>query len=366
MIAVAEYDLSLQLFAGKVDKGAGIIYGATVGQSNVEATGKFVFLDKDGNLVRDPELAARKLQVVTDAETLATLMTAAAAAGGSTKSREDHDDSVGARLGFADNFKLVGNKVTCDIHVFDNYRNRDLFLETAAKTPKEIGLSIDMNPSFEIFRDRALMRIEELFAVDIVDEGAITHDGLFLNRGVDKTPKVKLAAEPKTTMADDKKEPTVSDCMTAISELAKNFAAYAAANPPKKVVDADDDGMSAVKTALTDLSMKLAATTEAIGEMKKTHAALGLKAGESKGGESADSTAEAERTRLAAEKAKGEKTYLQIVDEMKLARKADLDAGKIKPADIHSEAMRLHSEKYREHLKSKGVYDSSRDRMQLA
>lgn len=183
MNTTATHELALQLIASAVDARTGTIRGVTVAQAGVEATGKYILLDADGNLTRDPAIARRRLQVVTDAKTLETLMVAANAAGGSSKSREDHDESLGARIGYADNFKLEGNRVVCDLHVFDSYRNRNLLLETAAKTPKEIGISIDMTPRWEIENGRALMRIEELMAVDVVDEGAITHDGLFLNRG---------------------------------------------------------------------------------------------------------------------------------------------------------------------------------------
>lgn len=361
MIALrAEYDFALQLAAGAVDAKTGIIRGVTVAQAGVEATGKFILLDADGNLTRDPALAKRKLQVVTDAKTLETLLRAAGVAGGSTKSREDHDESIGARIGFADNFSLADGKVICDIHVFDNYRHRDLLLETAAKTPKEIGVSIDMTPSFEIHNGRALMRIEELIAVDVVDEGAITHDGLFLNRSVDNSPKVKseeIKPTPSPAMAEDKKpEPSVADCMTAIGELAKSVASLAA-KMNEKPADAAGEQL---KATLGEINTKLAAQATAIAEVKQTAAALGQKPGAAAGA-NADAASETERQRLAAEQEKGKKGYLDLVEDEKKARKSDLDSGKLKAGDIHKIVMNANPEKYREHLKATGIYDQSRD-----
>jgi hypothetical protein len=350
MVALyAECELALQLSAGAVDAKTGVIRGVTVAQANVEATGKFVMLDTQNNLTRDPEKAARKLKVVTDNLTLETLLAAANAVGGTSKSREDHDDSIGARIGYADNFHLADGKVTADLHVFDSYRHRDLLLETAAKTPKEIGISIDMTPRWEIHNDRALMRIEELLAVDVVDEGAITHDGLFLARGVDNPPKVTLSTQPSpSAMADAPKEPTLQDCMTAISTLTSSVTSLAGTVAEmQKNSKASADQMAAGQN---DLREKLAAANTAIAEVKQTAPAAG-----------ADAAAETERARLAAEQERNGKTYLQLVDAEKVARKADLDSGKLKGGDIHKIVMSAHPEKYREHLKSGGIYDKSRD-----
>lgn len=362
MVALfAEYDLSLQLAAGAVDAKTGIIRGVTVAQANVQATGKFLLLDKDGNVTRDPQLAARKLPIFTDEKTLETLIAAAQKAGGSAKSREDHNEDLGARLGYADAFAKTDGKVTCDLHVFDNYRNRALLLETAAKTPKEVGISIDMTPSFEVFRDRALMRIDELIAVDVVDEGAITHDGLFLGRGVDNLPKVTLSAtQPSPAMADEpaKKPATLEDCMTAISNLASTVGSLAGT-----VSELQKNSSSAAEkmaASQKETNEKLAAQATTIAEVKQTAAALGQKPAAGSGG-NADAAAETERLRLAAEQEKGKKTYLDLVEDEKKARKADLDSGKLKAGDIHGLVMSAHPEKYRAHLKSGGIYDSTRD-----
>ncbi len=359
--ARAEHDLSIQLAASAaVDTKTGIIRGVTVGQAGVEATGKFIHLDVDGNMTRDPNKAVRKLQIVTDAKTLETLMAAAAAGGLKFKSREDHDDSIGARVGFADNFALKGDKVTCDLHVFDSYRNRELLLETAAKTPEEVGISIDMDPSYEVHIGRALMRIETLYAVDVVDEGAITHDGLFLSRGVDNTPKVTLSAtQPSPAMADEpaKKPATLEDCMSALGALATSVTALAGTVAQMQSKAPSEE----LAATMTEINTKLAAQATTLAEVKQTQAALGQKPAGSGAASGADAAAETERARLSAETAQAGKTYLQLVDETKLARKADLDSGKLKAGDIHGLVMSAHPEKYRAHLKAGGIYDQGRD-----
>src|SRR5882724_9044991 len=90
-----------------VDHAKGSIRGATVAKAGVEAIGKFVYLDVNGQVTRNAGQACKKLPVYTDAKMLDTLMAAAQDAGGRVKVRSDHDDSISARAGFADNFRKV-------------------------------------------------------------------------------------------------------------------------------------------------------------------------------------------------------------------------------------------------------------------
>lgn len=341
MTTIADHDLSFQLNATAIDELSGIIRGATVAQAGVEAIGKFVMLDANGNLTREPEEAARKLQVVTDDSTLDSLMAAAQDAGGVLKVRSDHNDSLEARAGYADNFKKVGNRVVCDLHLNKSYRDRDIVLETAKNTPKLIGLSIDMIPSFVITKDSALMRIAELTAVDIVDAGAITHDGLFLSRGVDTKSKVVITQEilPTNKMANDK-EPTLAECLAQISSLSTALAELKAAAAP-------DKGKEAM-SAISELRTELAAIKESQVTLSKERAALGLKA-EDAVVLKALADAESERVRLKAEADKNKpKSYLELVE----AKKAE---GKLKPSECHRAVMSSNPKEYALHLAANGV-----------
>lgn len=345
MTTISEHDLSFQLNAIAVDSESGIIRGATVAQAGVEAIGKFVMLDANGNLTRDPELAVRKLQVVTDSTTLDSLMTAAEQAGGVLKIRSDHDDSLQARAGFADNFRKVENRVVCDLHLNKSYRDRDIVLETANSTPKLIGLSIDMTPNFELTKTSALMRISELLAVDIVDAGAITHDGLFLSRGVDSKSKIKVSEQisPNTKMVKaDKTPPTVEECMALLQTLSTTVAELRASAG----ADKSKEAMSAVEGLRTEL----AAVKENQVKLSQEKAALGIKP-EDAAVLKAMADAETERVRLAAEADKNKpKTYLELV-EAKFAE----GAGKLKKSECHSLIMASDKKAYALHLAASGV-----------
>jgi len=158
---------------------AGLLQGVCVLTAGVQTIGKFVFVDANGQITKDPTAARKKLPVWTDAESLTSLLAAVREAGGKLRVRSDHDDTIAARAGTAENFQREGDKVTCDIELNDSYRDRDIVLEVATKTPDLLGCSISFTPVFEIKADRALMRIATIEAVDLVDEPAANPSGLF-------------------------------------------------------------------------------------------------------------------------------------------------------------------------------------------
>lgn len=271
-------------------------------------------------------------------------MEAAAAAGGEFRVRSDHSDTLESRAGFARNFQRIGDRVVADIYLNDSYRHRDIVLETASKTPKLIGLSIDFQPRFELEKNAALMRVNELFAVDIVDEGAITHDGMFLGSGVDRTPKVELSKNSTTTMAEEK-QPTIAECMSAIASLTKTVGELAAKMNPTQDKPADET-LSAINTLREQLQADINGVKETLATVKKERAMLGIKSGETV--ISTVEELETERARLAAEKNKGAKTYLQLVAEKETTMK-------LKRSDAHVAVQREDPKAYEAHLNSKGI-----------
>lgn len=358
--AKAHHTLSNQLASGAVETELGIIRECTVAKSGVPLKGHSVMLDKNGGLTKDEKLCVKKLPIFTDEKTLATLMTAAAAASKRLKVREDHDDSVGARAGFADAFKLTTDgRVVADLHIFDSYRHRGVVLETAAKTPEEIGLSIDFTPIFELAGDHALMRVEKLHAVDIVDEGAITPGGLLLSAGVDSGAKDKSAAPAATETPPTMAEPTNTEIMTALGALTKSVAECQAAigkmatPPPPPAEVKGDEELKALKasteklaTGLGEVTTQLKAVVADNAKLKREKALLGFP------GTAADRAALASASAEDIEKLSGErKSYLQLVADAR-AKDSKLSAG-----DAHA-FVRKSTEgatAYAVHLSAKGV-----------
>lgn len=332
----ANHKLSCQLKADGVDAAKGVIKGATVAQSGVQATGKF-YEAPDG----------KEYPVFTDDETLETLMAAAAAAGKRIKSREDHVDGVGSRAGYADAFSLTDDgRVIADIHLLKSYKNRELVLETAQETPGEIGLSIDFLPTFEVRDGKALMRVSELHAVDIVDEGAITHGGLFLSASVDTARKVETGT-PKESQPDAQMAATLDEIMSALTAQKTEYAALAASvNELKAKVGtapAPDANAVAALAATNELKEQFAAQKQEIVQMKREKALLGFRGSSEERAKLA--TANVEEI----EKAKSEaKDYLGLVA-------ARAESAKCKRSEAHVWVMRNHKDEYAAHLARKGV-----------
>ena len=362
----SDHELAYCLAASAVDTVGGILSGVTVAKSGVRAKGKYVMLDAAGAITRDPKQAKSKLPVFTDDKFLDTLMGAAQDAGGKVKVRSDHDDSLQARAGYATNFRRLEDRVVCDIHLNKSYRDRATVVETAANSPELLGCSIDFIPSFEVQKDKAIMRAEQLTAVDIVDEGAVTPGGLFMRSGVDsdtkdETATPQLTSEKNLTMAkeSDKAPLTIDECMaalTGLSETVKGLAASFASlsKPAAPVAD------PAVMSAIEELKTQLKATTDQVGaiatEQKKLSAgdarekaALGLKASDAKLADVGEQ--EAERVRLAAakdaEKAKP-KGFLALV-------KAKKDELKLSAYEAHRQVMSAHPDEYEAYLIQTGV-----------
>jgi hypothetical protein len=352
MNTCAEFELSYQLNAGAIDATKGTITGATVAQAGVKALGKFIFLDKSGKLTRDEDEATEKLPVYTDEETLDTLMAATSENGGVFKIRSDHDDSLDARAGYAVNFRRDGNRVAADLKLNDSYRDRDIVLETAAKTPRLIGLSIDMVPSFEITgkgeERRAMMRIDRLIAVDIVDQGAITHDGIFLSAKVDKSPTLKSS----TKMPDEKKTaPTIEECMSQIGKVAEQMAGMQASIAKLAAPVAAPGADEALKASIGKMTEQMSAINETVLNMKKDMSAMGLKAGAAP--TEAEAAEETKRLKLKAEAdaaaANKPKSYKEQVAALKASD------SKMSGAEAHRAVMKSDPKAYEAHQREIGV-----------
>jgi hypothetical protein len=360
-------DVTFDLAAATVDETSRILRGVTVAKKDVQATGKFVMLDASGFRTLDPEKMKSKLPVFTDEATLETLMGAAQDAGGRVKVRSDHNNSIASRAGFADNFKKIGDRVICDLHLNKSYKDGDIVMETATKTPEMIGCSIDAKPTFIFTKDKAMMRIEELLAVDIVDEGAVTPGGLFMSSSVDK--QTKEETQPNKFMASKeqpKPTPTLEECMSQISEMASKFAEFQASLA--SLTAAPAAAPAALSAEVAELKTSLAAERTAretlaaeqntfiseqtvkMAALGKERAALGMKSTEA-GTLAAGNELEPERIRLAAEAAaaKKPKTFRELV----IAKRTENT--KLSAFDANREVMTANPEAYQEHLKSRGV-----------
>lgn len=350
---LSSHTLRCRLAATAVDIAAGVIRGCTVAKSGVQATGKFVWLDAKGEITADEDAMKSEVPIFTDETTLTTLMAAAKVAGKRIKVREDHADEIGARAGYADAFIQAGDRVSADVHLFKSYRNRETVLETADQTPEEIGLSIDIEPTFELKDDRALMRVKVLNAVDVVDRGALTPDGLLLSARVD-TARKSDAPEILTPVKMAATSPTIDELNASIaktnegyaalsSQVANITAALAKLTAPPATPAAAAPAPDAAMAAVNEVKTQLAAMNEKLTQMKKEKALLGFRGSSDERAKLASATVE-EIEKAASEK----KNYLQLVAER-------AESAKCKKSEAHVWVMKNHAAEYKSHLVYKGI-----------
>lgn len=285
----------------QVDKQNGIIHGVTVMESGVFAQGHFLWVDGNGMEVPEGTPRAKKIKLATDDRTIASVMDVLKA-DGRARTRVNHSDLIQDRAGYSEGFEIEGNKLICDVNLFDSFQSRNLILETADKTPDLIGLSIDFNYTTEIAGDTGYLRAYKVNAVDIVDKGAVTPRGLFsvIQLGARNNKETENMANAKMEAAPAKVEPVagpdMAGIMAQLADICGKMGGYvakmeAAANPPAEEkkepagaeetkpagephTEPDGDELKASVKALTEDVKKLRA--EAI-EQRKTFSALGVK-----------------------------------------------------------------------------------------
>lgn len=399
--AAPAFEFTLQFAAGvgQIDPAAGKLRGVTVAEVGA-AVGHFAYLDAAGKVVgvggiadaRDFPTAKRSVPLAMDAASLATVV-AAAKPIARVKTREDHDDAIRSRAGYAENFRIEAGKAVCDLTILDAYANRAIFLETAQKTPELIGLSGDFKFTAEIVGDQALMRVTRVDAVDIVDRGAVTHHGLFSVKsqpasGVD-TPgsekSARMAAAPNT--ADDEMaapdweafkalcagvaayQAKHAECAAVIKECMSAIQPVPVPTPPGALAPANatntmtaEAQLALKKEITTELSTSLAAivateTAKAVQaasvEFRKELSALGLKPAVVPAPAAPATPATPELP------ADAPKTFLELKASIAKERK-------VSPAKAAEAAMRENPAFYAAHLRSKGIITEAQYSAQLA
>lgn len=286
----------------ETDGGDVVLKQAVVARVGVNAKGHTIMLDKDGIMTTDAAKAKQTLPMHVDAQSITSAL-AAAKEKGRLRVRSDHKDELKDRAGYADNFAVSkdGNLV-CDVYLFKSYADREIVTETAQKTPELIGLSMDFSFAVEVKDGLALVRIKEMNAVDIVDEGAVTPSGLFRSHsagpGVDTQSQGRAAAQfsptpnpPDMNEEQEKRlaalEAANKDLLARLSKFEASDKAAAgdepAADDKKPAPDAkaedkagadEPDGDEADPKAS---AKALRALSAQVSNLTKTFAALGLK-----------------------------------------------------------------------------------------
>lgn len=114
-----------------------------------------------------------------DAKTLSTVKACAESYEGGLKVKLDHGSSVGAIVGYVDNFSIDGTQLRGDLHLLQNSDQADYVLELAKTVPQQVGMSIVFSYDTEMIGDSECVRCLEIYSCDLVDSPAANATGLF-------------------------------------------------------------------------------------------------------------------------------------------------------------------------------------------
>ena len=337
-----------------VDKSKGVIFGATVAQAGTIAKGHSEWIDEGGAIVKSGTAGAKKYALKVDQKTLETALSLIQPEE-NIRTRVNHSDSVNDRAGYCNMFRIEGDRLVCDLFLFDACPGRTLLLEVAERTPELIGLSLDFKYTVELGGDVAFVRIEAIHAVDIVDEGAVTPRGLFsskLNAGEEGKQKMPNDTKPAAEAAPAKNE--AGDMLAKLESLCSKFEAFfSKMESIKKEPDGKEESKPAgeqhVEPDGDESESELKAAVKKLQadqtELRKTFSALGVKPAEAPK-TSSDSAAEPVKPT----DAKPETACAKFS-----AKVAELKSQKLSAAIAHQRAASENPELYAASLKERGI-----------
>lgn len=156
--------------AGQVDVDKGIISGVSV-------------------ITEGPAKGHGNLHI--DKKTLDQVLAVALSHSGGIKVKLNHSKEarVENSCGVLKNFRLDGNKVRADLHLFKSDANFSKILELAQTISEDFGLSVVFAGVHEKNSSSLLARCTEIYSTDLVDRPAANPDGLF---SADKNMKQEL------------------------------------------------------------------------------------------------------------------------------------------------------------------------------
>jgi hypothetical protein len=143
--------------AKQIDDRAGIIYGMSV--------------------ISCGEAKGHGLRI--DAKTLETCLAATKSWKDGVICKGDHGSGIFQALGTLKNFRIDGDKLRGDLHLFNNQPLSKMVLEVARKSPAALGLSISFSYAPEVVDEEVYVRVKSLSSIDLVDNPAANPNGMF-------------------------------------------------------------------------------------------------------------------------------------------------------------------------------------------
>jgi hypothetical protein len=226
---------------------------------------------------------ARGHDMYVDMQTLREVKACAEEYKGGVKVNLNHGADIEGIVGYADNFRIVGEKLLADINLLKSSPHREYVYEISEKLPDAFGVSIEFAGPLREIDGKRFASCEELFAAAIVQTPAANATGLFSFQArasrVDKFSQ-QMEDAPKPELENGENEISIADIVSRLVALETAFGDYKSKMeemPKEEMAEEKKDEESAMAAQFSTLNSKLDTVIKTFGAapMKGSAAAVG-------------------------------------------------------------------------------------------
>lgn len=220
---------------------------------------------------------ARGHDMYVDMQTLREVKACAEEYKGGVKVNLNHGADIEGIVGYADNFRIVGEKLLADINLLKSSPHREYVYEISEKLPDAFGVSIEFAGPLREIDGKRFASCEELFAAAIVQTPAANATGLFSFQArasrVDKFSKQMEDAPEKPEMENGTDEDPMKEIMSRLAALETFASDY-----KKKMEDGEkDEEKDMAKDEETAMAAQFSALNSKLDTVIKTFGAAPMK-----------------------------------------------------------------------------------------
>jgi hypothetical protein len=214
---------------------------------------------------------ARGHDMYVDMQTLREVKACAEEYKGGVKVNLNHGADIEGIVGYADNFRIVGEKLLADINLLKSSPHREYVYEISEKLPDAFGVSIEFAGPLREIDGKRFASCEELFAAAIVQTPAANATGLFSFQArasrVDKFSQ-QMEDAPKPELENGEDEISIADIVSRLAALETAFGDYKSKMeemPKEEMAEEKKDEESAMAAQFSALNSKLDTAIKTFG-----------------------------------------------------------------------------------------------------
>ena len=214
---------------------------------------------------------ARGHDMYVDMQTLREVKACAEEYKGGVKVNLNHGADIEGIVGYADNFRIVGEKLLADINLLKSSPHREYVYEISEKLPDAFGVSIEFAGPLREIDGKRFASCEELFAAAIVQTPAANATGLFSFQArasrVDKFSQ-QMEDAPKPELENGEDEVSIADIVSRLAALETAFGDYKSKMeemPKEEMAEEKKDEETAMAAQFSALNSKLDTVIKTFG-----------------------------------------------------------------------------------------------------